>query len=295
MSVTKLFRPTNRSTRFIVGMFLAIMLGIQCLQSVSPERSDYLLADDAPFAEPTNLSISEKLIDLARTDHVALLEYCLENYDRTYRDYTGTFIKQERIRGRLGKEQWIDISFMDEPFSVAMNWTKNPPVGDRVLYVDGKYSGKMLVRPTNGFLRALAPTVSRKPSGSDAMKNTLKPITMFGFKNGMQNLIETYKIARRRGECTERFAGMAKINGRDVYVLERFLPKKPGYLYHKSIICIDAEYLVPIIIEGYDWNERADGWASRLICRYQYKDLKFNVGLVKTDFHPNKLDLKEPR
>ena len=82
----------------------------------------------------------------------------------TNRDFTATFIKQERIKGRLGKEQWIDVSFMDEPFSVAMNWTKNAPVGDRVLYVDGKYGGQMLVRPSNGFLRALAPTVARRPN-----------------------------------------------------------------------------------------------------------------------------------
>ena len=300
MSVTKLFRTTNRSTRFVVGMFLASMLAIQCLQTLSADSSDYLLAAEIIPVEPnclsiSELSINEKLIDMAKTDHVALLEYCLQNYNRNYTDYTGTFIKQERIKGKLGKEQWIDISFMDKPFSVAMNWIKNPPIGDRVLYVAGKFSDKMLVRPTNGFLRILAPTVARMPAGADAMKNTLSPITKFGFKNGLQSLIEIYKLARGRGECTEKFAGMSKINGRDVIVLERFLPKKPGYPVHKSKIYIDAEYLVPVTIEGYDWNDRADGWANRLICRYQYKDIKFNVGLENTDFAPSKLDLKAPR
>ncbi len=295
MSVTKLFHPTNRSTRLLVGMFLASMFVIQYIQTVSSDGSDYLLAADSPLAEQSSLSVSEELLRLAKTDHVGLLEYCLENYERSYRDYTGTFIKQERIKGKLGKEQWIDISFMDKPFSVAMNWIKNPPIGDRVLYVAGEFSNKMLIRPTNAFLRFLAPTVARKPAGADAMKNTLNPITMFGFKNGLQNLIGIYKIARKRGECTEKFAGMAQVNGRDVFVLERFLPKRPGYPVHKSIVCIDAEYLVPVSIEGYDWNERANGWANRLICRYQYKDIKFNVGLEKTDFAPNKLDLKAPR
>ncbi len=295
MSVTKLFRPTNRSTRLLVGMFLASMFVVQYLQTVSSDGSDHLLAADNPLTEPSFLSVDEKLLRLAKTDHVGLLEYCLENYERSYRDYVGTFIKQERIKGRLGKEQWIDISFMDQPFSVAMNWIKNPPIGDRALYVAGKFSGKMLVRPTNGFLRFLAPTVARKPAGADVMKNTLNPITKFGFKNGLQNLIKIYKVARQRGECTEKFAGMAQVNGRDVFVLERFLPNKPGYPVHKSIVSIDAEYLVPISIEGYDWNERADGWANRLVCRYQYKDIKFNVGLEQTDFAPNKLDLKVPR
>ncbi len=55
-------------------------------------------------------------------------------------------IKQERLNGALGKEQWVDVKFMEGPFSVAMKWVKNPPVADRLLFVEDKYNGKMLVR-----------------------------------------------------------------------------------------------------------------------------------------------------
>ena len=59
-------------------------------------------------------------------------------------------------------------------FSVAMAWTQNAPLGDRVLYVEGKYDNKMMVRPKAPFLQAITGgSVLRKPDGPEAMRNTL--------------------------------------------------------------------------------------------------------------------------
>ena len=92
--------------------------------------------------------VTNKVEQLAKTDHIALLKYCQEQFDGHFQDYTCTFIKQEKINGEIGKEQIIDVKFMEKPFSVVLAWTpETAPIGDRVIYVQGMYDDRMLVRP----------------------------------------------------------------------------------------------------------------------------------------------------
>lgn len=227
---------------------------------------------------------------LARTDHIALLESCLANYDARYKGYTCTFIKQERMGGVLGKRQTVAVKFMDSPFSVGMKWLENPLGGDRVLYVEGKYGGHMLVRPT-GLGRWFVSTAKRRPDGPDVMKSTLRPVTLFGFKRAMQSLLEVYRRARSRGELKQEFEGYAQLAGRGVIVLVRRLPDSNEYRPAAppvTRIYIDLEYLVPTMIEGFE----AGG--KKLLARYQYRGVNFNAGLTARDFRPEKFDLKDP-
>jgi hypothetical protein len=115
-------------------------------------------------------------------------------------DYTCTFLKWERINGKQDPGQEINVKFLNEPFSVAMRWQKNPPIGDRCLYVEGKYDGNMLVRP-KGML-SLIGTVRRKPDSPEVMANTLRPISLFGFRRGLESLVQVYELAARQGDPT---------------------------------------------------------------------------------------------
>ena len=63
---------------------------------------------------------------------------------------------------------------------------------------------------------------------------------------------------------------------------------------YKTLIAIDLDYLVPICIEGYDWNEQEDDWSQRLICRYAYTNIHFNVGHTDEDFLASRHDMQEP-
>ena len=50
---------------------------------------------------------------------------------------------------------------------------------------------------------------------------------------------------------------------------------------------IDVDSLLPICIEGYNWDKQ-------LSCRYLYKDVKLNVGLTPDDFTPQANGIKVP-
>jgi len=212
--------------------------------------------------------------------------FCL-SWTRAGGDYTCTFIKQERISGQLKAEQWMDVKFAEKPFSVAMHWVKNPPLGDRVLYVEGKRNGHMLVKP-RGFLFKLVGTQLKAPDDPLAMANTLRPITMFGFGKTLQSLLDVYELAAGRGESTDRFLGFREIDGRRVLALERLLPPRADYPAKLTIWYLDSERLLPLGVEAYDWDDR-------LTCSYLYKDVKLNVGLTAEDFTPKANQMPLPK
>jgi hypothetical protein len=291
----KLLHPTNRRVRVFVGILLAGLFCIQCTQSVSVGGSK--------LEKISNVTVAQKLEKLAREDHIALLEMCLDNYNRNYRDYTCTLIKQEVIRGTQKPEQWMNVKFMDKPFSVAMGWLKKTPqgaldngqvkklhvpMGDRILYIEGKYDNKMVIRISNPLLRGLLGTQKRPPDGKDAMKNTLRPVSMFGFKRSLTSLLDVYRHAAKKGHLKQAFGGTVKIAGRDAIVLLRYLPPKEQYPAKRTEICIDLETLVPIRIRGFDWD-------GQCTSRYVYKDIKFNVGLDETGFTPKANDIADPK
>ena len=288
MKLTRLIRPTNRRVRLLVGILLAGLFCVQCSRSEAFRQSRFVVAVSGQAVGENDPAVMAEGKQLAQNDHIGLLEYCLANYDGRYRDYTCTMIKQERIRNVVCREQEIAVKFMEEPYSVAMKWTpQTAPIGDRALYVEGKNGNQMLVRP-NGLLNQIIGTVTRPPDGPEAMRSTLRPISQFGFRRSTESLLKVYRQARQAGDLKEAFGGYAQVDGRKAIVLIRYLPAKADYPSHKTVIFIDLEYLVPIAVEGYDWD-------GNLACRYVYKDLKFNVGLTSSDFLPTANDMASPR
>ena len=126
MSLKQLLRPSNRRARYLVGLLLVGLFCIQCISGGANTDSTVAIAK-TQHADPK--TVEQKLLNLAKTNHIALHEYCLDNYGRSYRDYTCTLIKQERISGKLGAEQEMSVKFKESPFSVAMKWTIESPAG----------------------------------------------------------------------------------------------------------------------------------------------------------------------
>ena len=289
MKLQRLLRPTNRRARVLVGVLLAALFCIQCTTSQAVRESSLVQVIDGKSLGKNSPEVFAKVKQLAGTDHVALLEYCLKNYESRFNDYTCTFVKQEKIGGELGREQRIAVKFMESPYSVAMKWVENAPNADRVLYVEGKYGDQMLARPTNLFVRSLVGgSVLRRPNDPEAMKSTLRPVNMFGFKRGMQSLLEVYRKARQAGDLKEAFGGFAKAAGRDAIAIIRYLPAKKDYPAHKTVVYFDLEYLVPIGMKNYDWD-------GALSSQYFYEGLRFNVALTSEDFLPKSNDLTAPQ
>ena len=277
MAIRKFIRPTNRRMRWVVGLGLLALVCIQCAsQSENFLETELLGSISQDAAVEPEAAKREKL---AKTDHIALLKLAAARYDRTVSDYTCTFIKRERLHGKLGAAQEIQVKFLDKPFSVAMRWTRNAPIGDRVLYVEGKHGGNMLIRP-KGLLSWVG-TVKRRPDSPAVMSNTLRPISMFGFRRGLNSLLAVYETAKARGDLQFSLLGYKDVAGRKALVLSRLLPAKDEYPVAKTLIYLDVETLLPICIEAWDWQ-------GNLESRYVYKDIEFNVGLTEADFEPAK-------
>ena len=228
-----------------------------------------------PNAAPT--ISEEKLIELAKHDHIALLKLAIERYEKSIKDYTGTFCKQERLRGKLGKEQTIAFKFKEKPYSIYMEWEKNSGAADKLLYVKAENNNKMIVHPT-GMLSWLK-SVNRDPGGKDARKSSLYTCDQFGFYNSMKRGLKDYELAKKNGDLKIKYVGLTKVHGRKCIAVERILPKKKDYSTARLIIKLDIEYLLPVALERYDWN-------NKLIFRISFKDLKFNIGLKTKEFKP---------
>ncbi|MFB3892083.1 MAG: DUF1571 domain-containing protein [Phycisphaerae bacterium] len=291
MDIRRLLRPTNRKVRVFVGLILAGLFAVQCTQStVAFKQSSGVVAVGGQASGEEGASTMAKLERLAASDHIAFLDHCLKNCRETYRDYTCEFTKQEVINGQTKPQQKMQVKFMGRPFSVCMTWVQNPPTGDKVLYVEGLYGNKMLVRPAAKFLQAILPTVTRSPDDAEAMQATLRPVNMFGFERGLESLLDVYRLAQKQGDLKQSSGGYAKVGDRTCFVLVRNLPDKPDYqsVGEKTVVFVDTQYLVPIRLEAYDW-------AGKPLCAYEYSDIKFNVGLKSEDFIPENNGLKTPK
>jgi hypothetical protein len=266
---------TNGKVRVLVGLLLAAAFCVQCTRSeaVGGSKLTMLGAKAAAGGEQ-----AAGLEDLARTDHIKLLRQCMANYDRCYRDYTCTLTKQERLAGQLGKEQTVQVKFMENPFSVAMAWVKNKPTAEKVIYVEGKYDNQMLVKPNLPFAGMIG-TVTRPPDGPDAKRQSLRTVNQFGFKRSLRSLLDVYEEAAHRGELKQEFGGRAEFDGRACLLLVRYLPERDEYPGYKTVTCIDEQYLVPTFLEAFDSS-------GQLLARYSYQNVKFNTGLTADDFLP---------
>ena len=201
----------------------------------------------------------EKLIELAKHDHIALLKLAMKKYENGIKDYTGTFCKQERLKGELGKEQTIAFAFKEKPYSIYMEWKKNSGAADKLLYVKAQNNNKMIVHPT-GLLSWLR-SVKRDPGGKDVRKSSLYTCDQFGFYSSMKRGLEDYELAKKNGDLEIKYIGPTKVHGRKCIAFERILPKKKDYGTARLIIKLDIEYLLPVALERYDWdNKLIFGW-----------------------------------
>ncbi|MCD4825776.1 MAG: DUF1571 domain-containing protein [Phycisphaerae bacterium] len=270
-------------------LLLAIFAAVGCNGTpVVPDHGHAL----KPKTINDDKSVPREILKLAGNNHVELLKESLKWYKKKpVKDYTCTLTKREVIRGSLRKEQVTKVKFRQKPFSVAISWVKNPSLGDRVLYVAGKNRDKqgrsqMVVRPTSWFLQGLTGgSVKRLPDSKDAMKETLRPVTMFGLENCAKSLLEVYDAAIKAGKCTQGYGGVTMVGGRKCVVLVRTLPYKKQYPAKTTYICLDVKTLQPLRVVGY-------GWKEEFLCNYEYHDIKINVGLTDKDFTPQANGIK---
>jgi len=278
-------------TRYVLAALLtaAALMSLGC---PPPPEGDVgtpdLTPTTAPATQPTVVPprAGDDVATLAAEDQSQLLRRGLAHYKANVRSYTCVFIKQERIRGKLGKVQHTRVKYKEDPFSVVMTWTKNSPPGDRTIYVKGKYGDRMLVRPKG--LDWLVGTVVRKPDAPDVMANTLRPITNFGFRRTLESLLDVCERADKAGDITSSYGGKGQVAGVETAILIRELPDGKDYPAAKTIVHLLADRLLPVRLETYDWE-------GKLVALYEYRNVNLDARLTDADFTPQANGMKPPK
>ncbi len=215
--------------------------------------------------------------ELARTDPLGLLQLALRRYQNSISDYTCVFTKQERIRGVLGQEQQIQVRFREMPFSVLMEWTRNPGDARRVLYVNGLWRndrGDSLakIEPEGAIARLLVKSVMLPIHGSNARAASRRTVDLFGFANAMQLIIHYTQVAIQTGEGGLVYAGEGQVEGRRTWILKRTLAYSGDggpWPDRVLIVHIDREWLLPVACYTF-----ADDARQVVLARYVFSSVQ---------------------
>lgn len=255
------------------GMMAAILLCSYAQAREVASLIDNRAAQNLIWPDPAADRI-ERMTELASTDHIALIQWCMDNYKNTVRNYQGLLHKQERINGKLRKPQSINVWFREAPFSVLMKWKKNPGSIDKLLYVEGQNKNKMVVHPTGAF--AWIKSVKKHPRCKEALKASLRTCDQFGFYRNMRSIIDMLEAAKKVDGLQMSYLGTETIDDRTYITTETILNVK-DYPCAKLIMNIDTEHMVPTKLAFYDCQ-------GKLLCQYGFTDLKLNQGIDNKTF-----------
>lgn len=213
------------------------------------------------------------------------------------RDYTARVIKRERIRGKLGEEEFMHLKIRHEdrtanppiPFSVYLIYV--PPSGNagrEAIWVKGANDNKLITHE-------LGVQFKLPPKGLLAMMNSRYPIYDIGMLNLAEKLIEKGSRDKVHDQCQVEIYENQLIDQRACKLIQVKHPEqKEGLEYHIAQIYIDNELHVPIRYAAYSWPTEVGG-QPKLEEEYTYLDLKLNVGLTDLDFDPKHPDYKYPK
>lgn len=207
----------------------------------------------------------------------------LANIDQNVTDYTCTFHKRERLDGKLGEAQKIDMKVRHRPFSVYL-YFQQPYQGREVLYVDGQNENNMIVLDV-GMKRMLG-KMTIDPNGYLAMQGQKHPITHIGIRNLMAELVKNYEADMQFGECEVTTDPNARIGNRPVTKIQIVHPvPRKNFRAYVARLFLDNEFRVPIHYDAYLWPDQP-GAQPPLEASYTYADLRINNGLTARDFDP---------
>lgn len=233
---------------------------------------------------------------------LAMAKEALALIQRDIVDYTCRIAKRERIKGELGKYEYMDAKIRNRklengklitPLSVYLRFVSPPEVeGREVIWVEGRNGGKMKAHE-GGVKGRFLPSVWLDPDGPIAMRGQLHPIYDIGIENLVEKLIERGEKEKRFGkpeECEVKFISGAKItlNGKTMVctvLLVQHPVQRPYFEFHRAEVFIDDQLKIPVRYAAYYWPEQP-GQKEPVLEEYTYTNIKLNVGLTDADFDP---------
>jgi hypothetical protein len=207
------------------------------------------------------------------------VEACIRRYQREVKGYTCTMQKQERIKGRLGPKEIIEVAFREDPYSVFLRWIENPRKAEQALYVKGENNDMVLVHPT-GLAGRFVKVVERQVDGADAKESGRYTLNNFGIKNGMLRTLKGWKAAKERGKLDVAYLGNFKIKeagDRTCYKLRRTYDQPENDGVTELTAYVDTENWLQV-------GSVVKGEGGKLIGEYFFRDIQLNPAFKKDQF-----------
>ena len=224
-------------------------------------------ADPGNPPQPLELDAIQDILNSARESYAKI------------NDYTAIIHKEEYKDGKLKKDEKTALKFQ-KPFKVYLKWLSGKNEGTQLLYVEGKYDNKMIIRKGGGFLKKVFGTMEMDPNGFWLKKFTKHSIKEAGFGGIINKSIEQLKVAIDKGFVTAAQSTLSNLDGKPAYKLVLVVSpeaEEDGYYCHSSISYFDAETFMPIKATFWLWE---DDTAEI----FTYNDVKLNVNLGDVHF-----------
>lgn len=282
--------PWQRQIRTCACVFLSLFVSTLCGQEVTKEKTARL---------PTYLPPAEEI--LARSAGHPLagpLKYAYQTHEHlknSIHDYTCIFSKRERSDGKIKgychmetkvrHERTIDETVV-VPFSVYMKFLAPRRFKDReLLYVDGAYNGKLLVRQGGHVLPNLVHKLV--PDGRLALGESKYPIYRFGMQNLVAGLISVMIEDLEHGECEVSLTRQVDLNGTKCTHFRVIHPtERPHFRFHRADVFLDERLRVPVYYAAYGWPREEEG-PPTLIEEFAFRNVRINTHLTDKDFDRN--------
>lgn len=209
-------------------------------------------------------------------DALKILLAMKESYVKNVDSYTAIMVKGEPGISKQKTPQKIYVKFQ-KPFKVYMKWVDQPYDGRELLYIQGENNDHFFVKPDGviGFFVRLVKLPSTFKT--DESRYTVRD---FGIGNLVDGIINITMDAQKNNDLDLHCHGIVTRNGREVYEIERLLPKKGSYRNQRLVLYIDTKTNLPVETYAY-------GPDGKLAEYCMYQDLKINPGLHADDFSVN--------
>jgi hypothetical protein len=200
--------------------------------------------------------------------------------------YTCLFHKQERLSGKLGEEQTMEMKVRNEPFAVYLKFL-TPQGGKEVVYCSGRHENKVIAHTSGGLSRLLLPRLAVPPSHPLALADNRHPITDAGLAALLDKLIRFRQMDLTDPEAVTIIDRTTDSHGKPVLRSIHSHPNRHADRpFQRVEVLYDPGTKLPIQITNYDWPELGQVGPPLLAEHYEYENLNLDADLDDLDFDP---------
>ena len=214
---------------------------------------------------------------------LAWMQEAKRNYTSVVRDYTCIFVSRENIKGRMNEDQFMQMKFRAQPYSVYMKWlSPSGLAGQEVAFVQGKNNNKLRVH-SKGVL-GVAGFVSVDVDDSRVRERSRHNIYEAGIGNLIDMTLRGFDLDKKTGRTQVRIAEY-DFDNRRCYRIESVRGERlPQGYSHRSVLYVEKNSKYPLRNENYHWPVAGGSPGGELMESFSYTNLQFNAGLQDRDF-----------